>query len=114
MNNPENSNPAVLGSMLESYGDSSEFYVASIQGSQELRGITSTSAYVLSEGYTYQDINNAWNSDKTVLIYLSDNEIAIKPVKDNDDSSFGFYYNSLTFKITPENTVITEEMSVDN
>lgn len=115
MNNPENSNPAVLGSMLEIYGgDSSEFYVAQIEqpsqgGPFTLFGIQSIPEYKLSEGYTYQDINNAWNSNKIVLIYLFDIQIAIRPFKNDDNDAFTFDYDGISFTITPENDVVTRE-----
>lgn len=118
MNNPENSNPAVLGSMLEAYsGGGSEFYVAQIQNSQGPFQLTIQQAqdapeYILSEGYTYQDINNAWNSGKTILIYLSDYEIAIRAIKNNNDN-FTFYGNGFNFIITPENNIITENGGTD-
>lgn len=102
MKTPENTNPNILKEMLQNLQESSDdrYLVAELEVMERgSKGNGATGAgYKLD--YSYDELMQAFNNEKTVLIYDSPDHLAYEPeVSDGE-----IYFNQLVIK--PDNTIL--------
>lgn len=103
MKTPENTNPNILKEMLQDIQGSSDspYLVATLQENQD-RGSFSTGA--VGDGvkldYSYDELLQAFNSGKIVLIYDSSYHLGYVAYIQDNNIRFDQY------EITPDNTII--------